>query len=219
MIASLFRPEAVVLEAAPFLVDEQLSSEELAFIKAAVVKRRAEFGTARVLARRALERLGFPPLPLVPAADRSPVWPMGVVGSITHTDGYCAVVLDRSPPAISVGIDIEKLADLDHGTRARILTAAEQRWLEGQPSGARAKLAILIFSAKEAYYKCQYPVSRRRLDFPDVQIEVDVAEGRFRARSLLPGLAHLIATLDGKFAFGADAVMCGVELLRAPDRL
>ena len=186
MLASLFRPEAVVLEAAPALVDGQLSSEEWAFIKAAVVKRRAEFGTARVLARRALERLGFPPLPLVPAADRSPVWPTGVVGSITHTHGYCAVVLDGSPPAISVGIDIERLAALDQGTRARILTAAEQRWLEMQPSEARAKLATLIFSAKEAYYKCQYPVSRRLLDFRDVQIEVDVAERHFEHRRYGP---------------------------------
>jgi 4'-phosphopantetheinyl transferase EntD len=214
VIASLFRPEAVVLEAAVALVDGQLLPDEWAFIKAAAPKRRAEFGTARILARRALARMGFPAVPLVPGPDRAPVWPAGVVGSITHTNEYCAVVLDRSPPAISVGVDVESLTNRDDGMLARLLTPAERTWLELQPSRARDALAMLFFSAKEAYYKCQYPVSARLLDFLDVEIEVDLGAKHFRAQAFAPGLPDHIATLEGRFVFGTNTVMCGVELLR-----
>ena len=112
MIASLFRAEAVVVEAPPSLVDDLLLPDERAYIRGAAPGRRAEFGTARVLARRALAALGLPPVSLVPRADRAPVWPAGVAGSIAHGAGRCAVVLERSPPVRAVGLDIEAVSRL-----------------------------------------------------------------------------------------------------------
>jgi 4'-phosphopantetheinyl transferase EntD len=216
VIASLFGPEAVVLEATPALVDGQLLPDEWAFIRSAGPKRRAEFGTARILARGALSRMGFPPIPLVPASDRSPTWPAGVVGSITHTRGHCLVVLERSPPAMSVGIDIERLSNLDEGMLAHFLTPTERTWIEMHTSQARNDLAILLFSAKEAYYKCQYPVSSRLLDFLDVEIVVDLGERRFRAQALAPELPPQVSSLDGRFCFRSGTVVCGIELFRSP---
>ena len=92
-LLELFSAGCVAEEAVPQLHDAELFPEERACLAKAVEKRRAEFGTARVCARRALAQLGFPPMPLVPNKDRSPVWPQGVVGSITHTRGYCAVIV------------------------------------------------------------------------------------------------------------------------------
>ncbi len=64
-----------------------LFPEEQAYIAEAVEKRQVEFSTARVLARRALYELGVSPQSLCPNDDRSPRWPAGIIGSITHTDG------------------------------------------------------------------------------------------------------------------------------------
>jgi 4'-phosphopantetheinyl transferase EntD len=212
-IAALFRPGAVVIEARPTLVDAQLFPEEWACIRTAVAKRRAEFGTARVAARRALAVLGLPATSLPPAASGAPQWPPGIVGSITHTDDYCCVVVDRCPPTRSVGVDVERLRPLDAGTINIILTADERRWLDAQPAAARQELALLFFSAKEAYYKCQYPLSGRMLDFQDVQLEIDAAGGRFEARSLEPDqLPAVTARLAGRFLVEDGRVLCGVEL-------
>jgi 4'-phosphopantetheinyl transferase EntD len=61
-----------------------LYPEEEAAVGNAVEKRRREFVTARACAREALAQLGLPAQP-IPAGPRGePVWPQGVVCSITH---------------------------------------------------------------------------------------------------------------------------------------
>jgi len=77
----LFSPRVVTAEAVPALVDAQLHPDELAAVERAVPKRRAEFGTARLCARRALSSLGFEPAALLPHEGREPRWPPGAVGS------------------------------------------------------------------------------------------------------------------------------------------
>src|SRR5699024_2591462 len=54
----------------------------------ALPKRRAEFTAGRWCARQALTELGLPPTPVERGDHGSPCWPDGVVGSITHCDGY-----------------------------------------------------------------------------------------------------------------------------------
>jgi 4'-phosphopantetheinyl transferase EntD len=210
-LSSLFSPSAVVVESPIHLVDDLLWDEELAYVRSAVPKRRAEFGTARVCARQALSRLGFVPVALVPGSDRAPVWPRGVVGSITHTEGYCAVVLHRSPPMQSVGVDVEMLNGVNEELFASILTARERSWVMSHGCERRDDLAALLFSAKEAYYKCQYPLSTTFLDYQDVEIEVDLASGHFvaLAQNVVP---PSVQRLVGKFAFDSGRVYCGVEL-------
>jgi 4'-phosphopantetheinyl transferase EntD len=215
LIAPLFRSAAITVESAISLVDEQLLPEEKAYLRNAVPKRRAEFATARVCAREALARMGFPPTPLLPGPDRAPVWPAGVVGSISHTNGRCGVVLDRSPPVRSVGLDIETARPLDDGVLAIILTEKERDWLFAE-NAARSDLAVLFFCAKEAYYKCQYPLTRSYLGFKDVEITVDRESGRFEARLLKEGLPAAVARLEGRFRWEAGTVACGVELGASP---
>jgi 4'-phosphopantetheinyl transferase EntD len=202
---------ACVIEGVTRLVDDELFPEERAHVRNAVAKRRAEFGTARQFARQALGTLGVPAGALVPEADRAPIWPAGVVGSITHTDQYCAVVVARSPPWRAVGLDVETVRPLDDGVLGAILVPAERAWLDAQPPAARDALAVVFFSAKEAFYKCQYPVTRRFLDFHEVEIRLS-GDDRFEA--------HLLAAPDPRFpshALGRRAmeggrVLCAVEL-------
>jgi 4'-phosphopantetheinyl transferase EntD len=213
VLSTLFRPEIHVVEAPARLVDSELYPEELDYIRRAVPARPAEFGTARVCARSALAAMGFAPAPLVPRADRAPIWPPGVVGSISHTRSYCAVVVAPSPPLRSVGLDVESLSVLEPEVIALILTPRELGWLRTQPAHRRDDLAVTVFCAKEAFYKCQYPVTEMFLEFGDVEIDLRQDDGTFAVRVLEPAWPLGTTRLEGRMAYESGRVLCGVELL------
>jgi 4'-phosphopantetheinyl transferase EntD len=214
VLSSLFGPDAYVAEGAAGSVDAELYPEELDAIRNAVPSRRAEFGTARLLARQALERAGFAPVPIRCRGDRLPIWPPGAVGSITHTHGHCAVVVGRRPPLRSLGLDIELLGPVDAELPALILTPSEHAWVHGQDPQLRDRLAITLFCAKEAFYKCQYALTAEFLEFGEV--EITFGEGnRFVARILEPSARALkagTAQLEGKFAYESGRVLSGLEM-------
>ncbi|WP_369125675.1 4'-phosphopantetheinyl transferase family protein, partial [Catenulispora rubra] len=90
MLSSLLPPEVEVEECFGDPEDAVLMPGEEAVIARAVDKRRMEYITTRHLARTALVRLGFPPVAIGTGANREPLWPAGVVGSMTHCRGYRA---------------------------------------------------------------------------------------------------------------------------------
>jgi 4'-phosphopantetheinyl transferase EntD len=209
-LAALFGSACVCEIAAPELVDAELFADERAYIARAVPKRRAEFGTARLCARRALARLGVAAVSLVPEDDRAPRWPAGVVGSIAHTSNCCAVVAASTRDYRALGLDLEHDKPLSPEIITMICTPRERRALAAH--GARE--AVLYFSAKEAFYKCQYPLTRRFLDFQDVELEVDFARGEFRTRVLAPfaGQPSWLNHSPGRFVRSGGLVLCGVAL-------
>lgn len=71
------------------------------------MRRQREFATARSCARTALARLGVPPVPVLASPRGAPRWPAGVVGSITHCDGYRAAAVAYTRDVVSLGIDAE----------------------------------------------------------------------------------------------------------------
>jgi 4'-phosphopantetheinyl transferase EntD len=216
LVADLFRAEALTAEAVPTSADDELYPEERAYIRTAVTKRRAEFATTRILARRLLGEIGIPPGPLVPHKDRAPIWPGGIAGSISHTSDYCAVVVDRAPDVLSVGLDVETLRVVDASLFDSIITPRERAWLRKQPLASHNDLGLLFFSAKEAYYKCQYPVTCGFLEFSDVELDLDLERRRFEARVLKPRWPASVARLQGKFAFRDRKVLCGVTFALDP---
>src|SRR5262245_35993885 len=77
--------------------------EEASELCPAVITRREEFLTARTCARQALMQLGFPMLPIRRGKKREPIWPAGVVGSITHCQGYRAAAVAMQSDLIAIG--------------------------------------------------------------------------------------------------------------------
>jgi 4'-phosphopantetheinyl transferase EntD len=223
-LETLFPGASYIAEAEARLVDDQLLPEEWAFIQGAVPRRRAEFGTARVCARRGFAALGLPPAAIVPVDQGMPTWPRGVAGSISHASRqaranpddpagtHCAVVLYRSPPVRAVGLDVEIVQELEPGLLDLILTSNERAWLRSQAPGLAASLPLVFFSAKEAYYKCQFPVSRTFLDFSEVELEIFADAGRFVAHARRPGLPRDVARLEGRYAFEGGRLLSGVVL-------
>jgi 4'-phosphopantetheinyl transferase EntD len=140
----------------------------------AIPARLREFSAGRHAARQALASLGQPVKPIPQADDRAPVWPQGVTGSITHNRNAClaAVSADRG-----IGLDLEEETALEQDLWSTILLPEEQAWAVSQPDPGLA--AKLIFSAKEAAYKAQYPVSRTLFGFETLHLRV--AGARFTA--------------------------------------
>jgi len=161
-----------------------LFPEEEAQISRAVEKRRREFGTVRLCARRALAELGVPAAPILPGERGAPQWPAGVVGSMTHCDGYRAAAVALSDAIATIGIDAEPHAPLPDGILGHIALASEQTLLAEL---GRASPAVhwdrLLFCAKESVYKAWFPLARTWLGFEEADIVLR-PDGTFSARLL-----------------------------------
>ncbi|GAA3834810.1 4'-phosphopantetheinyl transferase [Sphaerisporangium flaviroseum] len=168
--------------------DAMLFPEEEKIVAQAVEKRRKEFATARLCARRAMSQLGLPPAPVLPGVRGEPRWPSGVVGSITHCKGYRGAVLGRSSHVTTVGIDAEPNDVLSPGILEVISLSRERDHLRAL---ARRNGTVcwerLLFSAKESVYKAWFPLAERWLDFEDADVTIDYERGTFSARLLVSG--------------------------------
>jgi len=218
-VLSAMLGEGVEVEIAkPALVLRGLYPEERRYIARAVDKRKAEFAAARICARRALARLDVPPCTLVPWPDRSPSWPKGVVGSIAHTTGCCIVAVTNAPQIAGIGLDIELDTPLDADLERMICTDRERKWLQCAKPSERGFLGKLCFSAKEAFYKCQYGTTRTFLDFRDVEIEFDLERECFTIVVLARQGPDwdFVSHTEGRFRRAAGFIVTSVTL--AADR-
>jgi 4'-phosphopantetheinyl transferase EntD len=170
-----------------------LYPEEQALMADAVDLRRREFATVRACARRAMAELGHAPRPVPSSSRGAPCWPPGLVGSMTHCDGYRAAALAHATDLVSVGIDAELHAPLPEDVLEAVRLPSEQRRLEYLAARHPAvHWDQLLFSAKESVYKAWFPLTGDRLDFMDADIEFQTAPGTpprggFRAGLLVPG--------------------------------
>jgi 4'-phosphopantetheinyl transferase EntD len=188
MIEEILPTCVSAVEALDDSVDGRLFAEEELAVGRAVDKRMREFMTARICARAALAKLGFPAAPILTGEHGEPLWPTGVVGSITHCDGYRACAVARSSEILTVGIDAEPNAALPDrliGDIARPEELPGLRRLELQSPEVRWDR--LLFSAKESVYKAWFPLARRWLGFEDAVIVFDPGAGTFTARLLVSG--------------------------------
>jgi 4'-phosphopantetheinyl transferase EntD len=153
-------------------------------MRAASEKRRRDFHAGRACARAALRRLGVWAGALPIGADRAPLWPDGIVGSITHTRGYCAAAVAWRHDLAGIGIDAERRGAVSPALVARICTDTERRWLASAPppeGGRCGDWLSLVFSAKEALFKSLHgALAGRFLDFQDARLIAPPSDGSFR---------------------------------------
>jgi 4'-phosphopantetheinyl transferase EntD len=191
--------------------------EEAALIAKSVAKRRNEFVTVRHCARLALRELGVPPVPILKGEKGEPCWPDGVVGSLTHCDGYRGAVVGRVGEARSVGIDAEPHGVLPRGVLDAVSLPAERVEIAGLPSGLHWDR--ILFCAKEATYKAWFPLTRRWLGFEDAHIVFDVDEtgtaGGFVSRILVDGSAlsgPSLSELPGRWSVAGGLALTAIVL-------
>jgi len=195
--------------------DGELLPEEAALVAGASEKRRREFTGVRVCARLALARAGSRPAPILPGPTGAPLWPSGVVGSMTHCDGYRAAAVGRSEAFAAIGIDAEPHAPLPDGVLARVASESEQITL--------ARLATqapefcwdkILFCAKEAVFKAGSRMTGRWLGFTGAEVEL-VPDGGFAARLLVAGPlvgGRPLTTYHGFWAVGRGVAVTAIAL-------
>ena len=194
-----------------------LAEEDKAIVHA-VAPRKREFRAGRVAARRAMAALGAPPAAIASASDRSPIWPRGVVGSISHSKTVCVAALARQVEMSSIGIDVETDGALESDLLDLVCTGPELAWLVTQPKELRNRLGTLIFSAKESVYKCQYPLTSAVIDFDALSLRFDMKTTRFEAAfNRRVGLFHSGARVFGRFAVSSGLIVTAAEI--RPDRV
>lgn len=170
------------------LVEDETYAAERAAVRNAVAKRRNEFLTGRACARRALAQLGLPAQAVPPGPRGEPRWPDGVVGSITHCEGFRAAALAPAERMLALGIDAEPNEPLPPGLLADIALEEERPWLRRLARDApEVCWDRLLFSAKESIYKAWYPLTGHWLGFEDAVVEVDREARTFFGRLLVPG--------------------------------
>jgi 4'-phosphopantetheinyl transferase EntD len=153
--------------------DELLHPEEARYVARAVPKRQREFAAGRRCARRAMERLGLPPVALPIGPDRAPQWPANVTGSITHAGRIACAMLGRDADAI--GIDLEETArPIDEGVWSLVLVEGEREHLDAIEHDPR-----LAFSAKEAFFKLAFAQVGKIFAFSAAAVRFDPASERF----------------------------------------
>ena len=219
MIEELLPPAVVAEDTREECVDVELFPEEQAALGRAVEKRRREFVTARACARRALARLGVAPCPIASGERGEPLWPEGVVGSITHCAGYRGCAVARAADLAGVGIDGEPHAPLPRGVVGQIARAEER---PGLAELARVEPTVhwdrLLFCAKETVYKVWYPLAGCWLGFEDAALTFDPAARTFQARLLKPwpeGSPDLPRTLEGRWLVREGLVLSAIALAHA----
>jgi 4'-phosphopantetheinyl transferase EntD len=215
VIGELFPPEVAVVCATPEMEDAPLHPDEAAVTGRMAVKRLREYTLGRACAREALALLEIEDFALVNDAERVPVWPDGIVGSLTHSRGLVAAAAARWGAVRGVGLDIERGRTLEASMLERICAPSERARLQDVPVPEElGGPALLAFSAKEAFYKCYYPIARTFLGFLDAEISFSPAEQTFTARLLRDDApaAHGARVFHGRYALLEAHVATAVTL-------
>ena len=223
VIAGLFPDGVVAAELRAPGVAALLLPAEAEGVANAIPTRVQEFAAGRLCARRALAEFGVTGFPVRVARDRQPLWPEFLVGSITHTAGFCAAVVAERTSVMRRRASIPRWpAPSKADLWASICAEAELTWLGALPRAQRAAAVTLIFSAKEAFYKCQYPLIGEWLSFHDLAVTPrgwGEAQEAFdivptRPIKLFDGARPMArATVKGSYRFHEGFVSAGVCVL------
>lgn len=176
-------------------------------LEGAVPKRRLQFRAGRYCAMKAMEALDPRLAGLQPGrtAAGAPLWPDGIVGSITHTDDCASAAVAFATDALGIGIDTERWLSESQARAVGRLVAWPADLAPARDAGmTRLEALTLVFSAKEAVFKCLHPRVNHAFGFHDVRLSrVDATAGTFTVR--------IARTLSQEF--GAGTVLSGMFAL------
>ncbi len=154
-----------------------------AAIERSVPRRQCEYFFGRLAASAALAEIGVENARVDTGSRREPIWPPGIVGSITHNARYAAASVAQAASWRGIGVDIEeRIAEEALASVEQIGLSADERQRLHAPGHPPYALAVtLAFSAKESFYKAIFPTVGRFVDFDAIRIDaIDLEPGRIR---------------------------------------
>lgn len=212
LVRPLLRPDVALGVTDPQGAPPAPFAAELACLSPdAVDKRQREFAAGRAAAHTAMADLGWPPQAILIGESRAPIWPDGLTGSISHTRSCAMAIVARNSDIRALGIDVEEDTPLADKLMPAICSDSERDWIKDQANPGQ--VAKLIFSAKEAAYKCQYTLSQKYFGFHGLELELDLTRGGFQTRFTANQLPFAQGdVIDGRFAIGAGVIVTMAEL-------
>jgi 4'-phosphopantetheinyl transferase EntD len=142
-----------------------LAAVEAEGLERAVLSVRRASGAGRDIARSLCGKLGVSAAGIPRSPRRYPIWPAGIIGSITHDSEFAAAVAAPADRFGGVGIDIEPAVPL--APDIRNLVGQPEEWADFSNFALYDKA---LFSIKEAVFKAIYPRDGIFLDFHDVTV-------------------------------------------------
>jgi len=151
---------------------EELYPAEMALVEGSANKRQKDFSTGRFCARKALAQLGVDHTEILRDSGKQPIWPEGIVGSISHSSLLTGAIVGKSKNIVSVGLDIETVGGVGSNMWQLLFLESEQQFLNSLNEEDRNMYPTLLFSLKESFYKFQYPLTRQFLEFNEVEFSI-----------------------------------------------
>jgi 4'-phosphopantetheinyl transferase EntD len=176
----------------------------------ACAKRRSSWARGRTAAHSALEHLGIAAAgPIISGLMGEPIWPDGIVGSITHCQRCSVAAAAQSCEHLSLGIDLENIDRIQEFEISSIVCRPNERAWVLAGKNSRERLGML-FSAKEALYKSLFRSHRRYIDFAEVELSWSADECSF-AVVILPSdnrvhgrISSIVSQIYGSLIFSCS---------------
>lgn len=165
----LLSPDLAVemMEYSPLITVDTLFQEEKWLMGESWSEARLRtFVLGRCAAHCALKALKREVVPVLRGEKGEPIWPAGIVGSISHKDRIAVAAVGRKEKYKGMGIDIEDLT----------LTLSEKEYslfctpAEIQSIRKRQKTPIDVFSRKEAVLKAYYESFNKLYNWEDIDV-------------------------------------------------
>ncbi len=163
---------------------ERLDVKFLEHLERAVDKRKSEFLAGRYIAKKTLNDLGLADVDIPVGENRSPVWPAGIVASISHTKTKAFCAASMNSVYSKVGIDIEDVMSLKTAgnIKSSIISESEEVYLRTLELDFIQALT-LVFSAKESLFKALYPTVKKYFGFSAAEVvEISLSKQFFKLR-------------------------------------
>jgi enterobactin synthetase component D len=142
-------------------------------IARSVPKRQAEYLAGRLAARQALTPFGLGHVHIGTGTAREPLWPAGILGSISHNRHLAAAVAVDTAVHGAIGIDVESMveAHMQAALTSLAISPQEMAVLERAcPTLPMEWLMTVVFSAKESFFKAAFPAVGRYFDFDAIAL-------------------------------------------------
>lgn len=173
-----------------------------ASLETAIESRKKEFIAGRLCAFRACEKLGLKLDDLKMGENREPLWPIDIVGSISHTKQMAISIVDSSKHSRSLGIDVEEIIKEDKIATIERMVGTKKDLAFLKLFSEKLVAYTVLFSAKEALYKLIYPLCQEFFGFSEAELKaLDLERGEFvlRLSSENPKLKEYLGNYRGKF--------------------
>jgi 4'-phosphopantetheinyl transferase EntD len=154
-----------------FMSERDLTFAEQKIVSHAHPRRKLEFATGRWCARKVLRLIGSEPSDILISQTGAPSVPSGLLLSISHCQGLICAAASTDKSFIGIGTDVHHTMDIiEDEAWARICHRMDL--IDGCfPESNLSR--ILIFSAKEAAWKCLQHFYPKPVNLADIAICIE----------------------------------------------